>query len=475
LRPQRGKTKLKLNELNSLTILEIAQLFRTQRSSPVEVVRLLLDQIRRTEDKVKAYVTVCEENALKLAEIAEAEIRSSHNLGPLHGIPISIKDIFETEGVRTTCGSKLLSDYVPKHDSTVVRRLKSAGAILLGKTNTHEFALGCITPPTRNPWDLNRIPGGSSGGSAAALAASSAIATTGSDTGGSIRIPASFCGVVGLKPTYCRVSRAGIFPQSWSLDTAGPITARVEDAALLLSIMAGRDELDPSSSCLPVPDYLTASKESVSGLTIGIPSNFFFDHCQEQVLEVVRNGIDTLKGMGCSVVEFEFPHISEFRAAQAVLELVEPCAYHTRALAERPEDFAPDSRMFLEQAMLIPAVHYIQALRFRTIAYSAVSDLMKHFDAIVTPTEPMVACEVGEQLMKFDDLEEDINLATGRYVAPFNLVGLPAISVPCGFSSNGLPIGMQIVGKAYDEATILRIARAYEQKAEWYKQHPQIE
>jgi aspartyl-tRNA(Asn)/glutamyl-tRNA(Gln) amidotransferase subunit A len=436
--------------------------------------RLLIKQIRRTEDKVKAYVTVCEGDGIKLAEAAEPQIKAGHDLGPLHGIPVSIKDIFETEGIPTTCGSKLMSGYVPKRDCTAVKRLKAAGAIVLGKTNTHEFALGAITPPTRNPWDLERIPGGSSGGSAAALAAFSALATTGSDTGGSIRIPASFCGVVGLKPTYGRISRAGIFPQSWSLDTAGPITTRVEDAALLLSIMAGRDELDPTSSRLPVPDYIGMLRDRVSGLTIGVPKNYFFDQCYEDVVEAVREAIDLLKGLGCSIVEFELPHIAEIRAAQATLELVEPCAYHSRSLRERPGDFTPDSRLFLEQALLIPAVDYVQSLRVRALAYSDIAGLFKNFDVIVTPTEPLTAPKVGEQMIKFGNVEEDINLATGRYVAPFNLTGLPAISIPCGFSHDGLPIGMQVVGNAYDESTILRVAHAYEQATKWHEQHPRI-
>jgi aspartyl-tRNA(Asn)/glutamyl-tRNA(Gln) amidotransferase subunit A len=423
---------------------------------------------------VKAYVTVCEENALRLAEVAESELSSGHDLGPLHGIPVSIKDIFETEGILTACGSKLMADHVPNRDCTVVKRLKAAGAIVIGKTATHEFALGCITPVTRNPWNLNRISGGSSGGSAAAIAASSALAATGSDTGGSIRIPASFCGAVGLKPTYSRVSRAGIFPQSWSLDTAGPITARVDDAALLLSIMAGYDEMDPSSSRFPVPNYLDALNNELLDLTVGVPKNYFFDDCQSDVVEAVREGIDVLRGLGCVIFEFDLPHIPEVRAAQAVLELVEPCAYHSRALAERPSDFTPDCRLFLEQGSFISAVDYIQALRFRTVALSDIQESFKHFDVIVTPTEPMVASKVGEQMIRFGDVEEDINVATGRYVAPFNLTGLPAISIPCGFSSEGLPIGMQIIGNAYDESTVLKVAHVYEQKTKWYRERPLI-
>ncbi|HXX73012.1 MAG TPA: amidase, partial [Candidatus Acidoferrales bacterium] len=264
-------------------MLEIAAKIRSHETSPVEVVRLILEQIKRTDRKLKAYTTVCGESAVRLAEGAEAQLRGGHDLGPLQGIPVSVKDLYETEGIRTTCGSKLLQDYVPNTDSTVVSRLKQAGAIVVGKTNTHEFALGVTTPPTRNPWNLDHVPGGSSGGSAAATAVTSAVASTGSDTGGSIRIPSSFCGVVGIKPTYGRVSRAGIFPESWSLDHAGPITKWVEDSALLLRVMAGRDELDPTTSHLPVPDYVEELKREAHGVRIGVPKNFFFEQCHDDV------------------------------------------------------------------------------------------------------------------------------------------------------------------------------------------------
>ena len=463
---------MKLDELRNQTLREIALCIRTGKTSPIEILRLLIEQIHRTEDKVRAYVTVCEEDALRLAETAEFQIKTGRDLGPLHGIPVSIKDLFETAGIKTTCGSKLMADYIPKRDSTVVERLKGAGAIVLGKTNTHEFALGSTTPPTKNPWNLNRIAGGSSGGSAAALAASSALAATGSDTGGSIRIPASFCGVVGLKPTYSRVSRAGLFPQSWSLDTAGPIASRVEDAALLLTVMAGHDERDQTSSREPVPNYLDALNEEMKDVRLGLPANYFFDDCEPDVNSSVREGVDVLRGLGCGTIEFEFPRIPEIRAAQAVLELVEPCATHARSLVERGNDFAPESRLFLEQALFIPAVDYVQALRFRAIVYSEIQRLFEHFDLIVTPTEPLVAPKIGEQLTRVGTLEEDINISTGRYVAPFNLIGLPTISIPCGFSSDGLPIGMQIIGRPFDEATIIRVAHAYESKLKLYKKHP---
>jgi aspartyl-tRNA(Asn)/glutamyl-tRNA(Gln) amidotransferase subunit A len=465
---------MKISELRKLTLLEIGRKIRSGETSPSEIVRLLLEQIHRTDDKLKAYVTVCEESASKLAEAAELQLSAGQDLGPLHGLPISIKDLYETEGIRTTCGSKLMQDYIPKTDSTVVKRLKLNGAIVLGKTNTHEFALGGITPPTRNPWNLNHVPGGSSGGSAAAIAVSSAIASTGSDTGGSIRIPASFCGVVGLKPTYGRVSRAGIFPESWSLDHAGPITRRVEDTALLLKITAGRDELDPTSSELPVPDYVARLKDGVDGLRIGVPSNYFFEQCHEEVSGAVDFAMELLKDLGCSATDFEFPHIPEIMAAYTTLDSCEASAYHEREIEKRADDFQPDVRLLLENGLFIPATYYIQAQRVRAMIFPTIMSLFKQFDAIVTPSEPIVAPEVGQQTVRFGDVEESVDSALVRYLAPFNLTGLPALSIPCGFSKGGLPIGMQIIGKAYDETTVLRIGHAYEQSTDWHLKAPEM-
>ncbi len=464
---------MRISELRNLTLRELATKIRKGETSPSELVRLLFEQIRRTDEKLKAYVTVREEDTvLKLAETVESQLRSGIDLGPLHGIPLSIKDLFETEGIRTTCGSKLMRDYVPQADCTVVTRLKAAGGILLGKTNTHEFALGGVTPPTRNPWNLDHIPGGSSGGSAAAIAATSAIATTGSDTGGSIRIPASFCGVVGLKPTYGRVSRAGVFPESWSLDHAGPITKRVEDSALLLGIMAGYDDADPTSSDRPVQDYVAGLEDNVSW-KIGVPTNHFFEKCEKPVGKAVHDAIDRLVELGCATTEFEFPFLPEIFAAYTTLDSCEASAYHEREIAERAEDFQPDVRLLLEQGLFIPATYYIQALRIRAMVFPRIMKLFKQFDVIVTPSEPMVAPKVGQLSVGFDGVEETADSAMVRYLAPFNLTGLPALSLPCGFS-NGLPIGMQISGKAYDELTVLQVGHAYEKATDWHKKMPEI-
>jgi len=465
---------LKISDLRNLTLLQIALKIRRKETSPSELVRLLLDRIRRTDERVKAYVTVQEEsNLLKLADAAELQLKAGHDLGPLHGIPLSIKDLYETEGIRTTCGSRLMRDYIPKADCTVVKRLKAAGGIVFGKTNTHEFALGGVTPPTRNPWNLNHIPGGSSGGSAAAIAAEMAIAATGSDTGGSIRIPASYCGVAGLKPTYGRVSRAGIFPESWSLDHAGPITRHVEDAALLLGIMAGYDEADPTCADKPVPNYVEGLRARLPW-RIGIPRNHFFEQCEADVSRAVHAAIDRLSEIGCTTHEFEFPYLPEIFAAYTTLDSCEASAYHQMEIAERASEFQPDVRLLLEQGLFIPATYYIQALRIRAMVFPAIMKLFKDFDVMVTPSQPMVAPKVGQTMVKFDGAEETADSAMVRYLAPFNLTGLPALSVPCGFS-NGLPIGMQVIGKAYDENTVLQVGCAYEELTDWHKMAPLLD
>jgi aspartyl-tRNA(Asn)/glutamyl-tRNA(Gln) amidotransferase subunit A len=466
---------MKLSELRELTLLEIAEKIREGKTSPTEIVRLLLDRIRKTDDKLKAYITVLDESSLiKATEASELQLASGHDLGPLHGIPISVKDLFETAGIKTTCGSRVMRDYVPKSDSTVVARLKSAGAIVLGKTNTHEFALGGVTPPTKNPWNIDHIPGGSSGGSAAALAASSAIATTGSDTGGSIRIPASFCGVVGLKPTYSRVSRAGVFPESWSLDHVGPLTRRVEDAALVLKIMAGYDESDPTSSTQAVPDYVTQTHGDLTGIRIGTPNNHFFEHCHEQVTDAINAAIDLFRGMGCKIIGFDFPFLPEIMASHVALDLCEASVYHEREIENRAAEFQPDVRLLLEQGLFLPATYYIQALRVRAMVLPVVTTLFNRFDVIITPTQPMVAPKIDQQLVMFDNGHETVDVAESRYVTPFNLTGLPALSIPCGLSRNNLPIGMQIIGRAFDESTVLRIGNAFESATDWHLKFPEL-
>jgi len=455
---------MRISELRTYTLLELFHLIERGDISSVELVNLLLDQIRRTDGKVKAYVTVCKRTAETLAEAADKQLKREKPKQVLHGIPVSIKDNIETEGIRTTCSSKILRNYIPKKDATAVARLRAAGAMILGKLNTHEFAQGPLTPPTRNPWNLKHIPGGSSGGSGAAVAATSALAALGSDTGGSIRMPAALCGVVGFKPTYGLVSRHGLFPASWSLDHVGPICRRVEDVALLTMLMAGRDPLDPTTSERRPHDDVRAIKRDIKGLRIGIPKNHFFEGCDKRITKSVYRAIDDLLDLECVPVEFHFPDASKMLAARLAIDSCESAAYHSRWLATSASKYRPDVRSALEQGSMIPAIYYIQALRYRSVAIEKIEPLFKEFDVMITPTELMLAPRAGEKVN-----DEAVMHCTGA----FNLLGIPALTVPCAFA-DGLPIGMQIVGNLFDEARVLTVGNAYERVSKLYLKAPPI-
>jgi len=437
--------------------------------SPRDLVNALLERIKETEDKVKAYVTLTGEAARRTAEKAEKEIQRGQYRGLLHGIPVSIKDLMDTRGVKTTYGSRIFSENIPSEDATVVKKLKEAGAIMLGKTNTHEFALGGITPPTRNPWGLERIPGGSSGGSAAAIAAGSALTTLGSDTGGSIRIPASYCGVVGLKPTYGLVSRAGVFPESWSLDHVGPITRYVEDCAVMLQFIVGYDEKDPATRRRKIPDYVAQIQKSVDGLRAGIPRNHFFEHVDHKVLSAVRQAIKVLERLGMSIHELTVPAIDGIMGAYTALDSAEVAANHRRIYAEHAHEYMYESKVYIEAGFFISATQYIDSLRARPKLTAQVLEAMKDVDVMLTPSQPIVAPKIGEKEAFIDGYKEDLMLTMVRFLAPFNLTGLPALSICCGFNSDNLPIGLQIIGKPFQEPTVLRAGHYYEQATEWHK------
>jgi aspartyl-tRNA(Asn)/glutamyl-tRNA(Gln) amidotransferase subunit A len=460
-------------DVRSLTAHSASAMIREGRLSSETLVEMLLARIDETDDRVMAYVTVCRESALKEARKADARLKEKREVGPLHGVPISVKDLIETKGVRTTAGSKLLSTYVPSRDATVVGRLKAAGAIVIGKTNTHEFALGGVSPPTCNPWNLGRIPGGSSGGSAAAIATGSALASLGSDTGGSIRIPASFCGVVGLKPTYGRVSRAGVFPESWSLDHVGPITKTVQDCALVLGVIAGRDPLDGTTSKKPVPSYLSDLDPSIEGVRVGVPDNYFFGPMQKGVRSTIDRAIKNLARLGAKVEHFHFPMADEILGAHTIIDFAESSAYHEDSFRERAGDYQPDVRGLLEQGFLITAVDYIRAQRWRGAFFPRMKSLFKEIDLIVTPTQPMIAPKHGAATVLLGGREIDAVAAMTRFMVPFNFTGQPALSINCGFS-NGLPVGLQIVADHFEEGKILSAALAYEGATKWHLDQPKI-
>ena len=447
---------------------EIAASLRRGELTATDLLEQLLARIDATEPDVKAYVTLCADVARGEAEQAQRELEAGRDKGVLHGLPVSIKDLIETSGLRTTYGSPIYHDHVPQRDATVVRKLREAGAIVVGKTNTHEFALGGITPPTRNPFGLERIPGGSSGGSAAAIAAGSALLSLGSDTGGSIRIPASYCGVVGHKPTYGLVSRIGVFPESWSLDHVGPITRHVDDAAVLLNAIAGFDPDDPNSANRDRPDYLAGIDDGVAGLTIGVPANHFYDDLNGDVETAMRAAVEHLERCGATIREIMVPAVDEMLAAHAAIDLAEIAANHRRIYGEHHERYLEETKPFIEAGLFVRASTYIDAMRVRPRLLNGALESMAGVDVIVVPSQPAVSPLVGEQVVAIGDgRDEDVLSAMVRFLAMFNLTGQPAVSVCCGYDADGLPIGLQVVGRPFDDGMVLRVAQAYQTSTRW--------
>jgi len=458
------------HELQHLTIANAAERFRKGTLSPIQLMEAIFERIDETESKINAYVTICREESLRQAKIAESQINSGVDLGTLHGIPIAIKDVIETEGIRTAAGSKIFSNFVPKQDATVIGRLKSGGAIIIGKTQAHEFALDGPVP-TRNPWNLDKIAGGSSSGSAAAVAISSCLGALGTDTGGSIREPASFCGLVGLKPTYGRVSKTGVIPASWSLDHVGPITKSVRDCALILESISGYDRSDPASTNGRVSKFTADLDGEISNLRIGIPENYFFEEVDDEVLSTVRKAIQELEALGAQTSSINFPMAPEIMDTYSKILFSEVSAYHETFFRERSQDYSQEARSLIELGFFIPAVQYIRAQRLRGLLMKRVLELFVKVDLIVTPTLPIIAPNIGTTRVMINDIENDLGVTT-RNLAPFNLLGLPAITLPCGFSIKGLPIGMQIIGRPFEESTLLRLSNCYEKATNWNDRSP---
>jgi aspartyl-tRNA(Asn)/glutamyl-tRNA(Gln) amidotransferase subunit A len=459
------------------TATELARLLARREVGAVEVTRAFLDRIERLDPRVNSYITVTAEAALREARRLD---QRRGTRGPLHGLPLAFKDLCATKGVRTTAGSRILTDWVPHADATVVERCRAAGAVLLGKLNMHELAYGVTTNnphfgPTRNPWDLERIPGGSSGGAGAAVAASLCVAAVGSDTGGSIRIPAAMCGVVGLKPTYGRVSRHGIVPLSWSLDHIGPLAKTAEDAALLLEVLAGGDPRDPTCSTRAVPKYRAGIRRSSKGMRLGMPQEHFFELLESEVRAAFDSAVAALKRLGLRTQAVSIPSLPQAQAAEVAIMAAEASAYHARALRSRPDDFGPDVRAALELGRLIPATSLIAAQRLRARLATECTAALQRVEALVVPSVAVAAPRIGEQTLQLGALTLDVGILLSRNMMPFNLTGLPAIAVPCGRARTNLPIGFQLVGRPFDEATVLRIAHAYQQATHWHTQHPPLE
>jgi aspartyl-tRNA(Asn)/glutamyl-tRNA(Gln) amidotransferase subunit A len=465
---------MKADQLVKLTIAEAARAFQAGELSPLELTRACLERIEALEPKLNAFVTLLPELAVAEARAAERRLSRGKRLGPLDGIPFAIKDLYKTKGIRTTAGSKILADYIPAEDATCVRRLREQGVVLLGKLNMHEWAFGGTTVvshfgPAHNPWALDRITGGSSGGSGAALAASLCLGSLGSDTGGSIRIPASMCGIVGLKPTFGRVSKYGVVPLSDSLDHAGPMTRSVEDAALVLQAIAGPDSNDLTTEDLPVPDYLAALSGDVQGLRVGVPKSDLLPALQPAVEEGFREAVKALEGLGASLVEVEIEGFAEALASWMLITATEAAAFHRQRLEERPGGFSDQVRTRLQLGLQTRAVDYLRALDAQRRLAAELHRVYGEIDVLVTPTTPATASRIDDELSG-----GGVEASYARFTCPFNLTGQAAISLPCGFDSQGLPVGLQIVGRPFDEGTVLRVAHAYEQASDWHLQRPPL-
>jgi aspartyl-tRNA(Asn)/glutamyl-tRNA(Gln) amidotransferase subunit A len=463
-------------DVANLSVADAARALRNGDYSPLELTDAYLRRIEALNPSINAYITVTSERAREDARRATEEMAAGNVRGPLHGIPIAHKDLYETAGIRTTGGSKIHADYIPTADCTVARKLRDAGTILLGKLNTHEYAYGVTTNnphygPTRNPWDLERIPAGSSGGSGAAIAAGLASATTGSDTGGSIRMPASLCGVVGLKPTFGRVSKAGVLPLSYRYDHTGPLTRTVEDAALMLNAMAGYDPLDPATVRMPVPDVAADLGLGVRGLRIGVVREYFFAELEEDIAAALEDAITELQRLGAQFYDVAIPGVAEGLGGTFGQVLAEAQSIHAQSLRERPRDFGADVLQMLS-SYTPTASDLLSGQRAVDTLTAAMRSALETVDVLLTPTTPIAAPLIGQDVVRYGSLTESVMGAMIRCTAPFNTTHLPALSLPCGFNRLGLPIGLQIAGRPFDEATVLRVGHAYERATDWHLRSP---
>jgi aspartyl-tRNA(Asn)/glutamyl-tRNA(Gln) amidotransferase subunit A len=465
-----------MTDLPWLGVLDLAGAIAARRLSPVEVVRAYLERIERLDGDLRSYLAVFADSALNEAHAAEATVQAGRSLGPLHGVPFAVKDLFDVAGTPTTAGSQIFAE-IPERDSTAVARLRAAGAVLLGKLNLHEFAFGPEgsnphhgTP--HNPWAVaHHLPGGSSSGSGVAVAAGLAPVALGSDTGGSIRIPAACCGTVGLKPTYGRVSRAGVVPLAWSLDHAGPLTRRVADAAAVLAVLAGHDLADPSSQYVPVPDYVGGLAGSVRGLRVGLLREYV-EQSDAEVAAAVTEAARVLAWLGCTIQEVTLVHARYGLAASYAVLSCEALAYHEPLLRRHAARYAEDVRRRLAVSAFLSATDYLKGQRARRLIREEIDETFGRVDCLLAPTLPVAAPPLTAAEVRIGDRTESTRVALTSFTRLFNLSGHPALAVPCGFSRAGLPLSLQIAGRAFDEATVLRLGRAYEEATDWHRRRP---
>ena len=467
------------DELHYMSAWELSGLIRSREVSPVEVVEACLARIEKTEPTLNSFITLTPERARSAAQRAEDEIARGNYRGPLHGIPVGLKDLFNTAGVKTTSGTRIYDNFVPQEDCTVATRFGQAGAILLGKLNMHPLAFG----PTgenddyghmHNPWNPERITGGSSGGSGSAAAAGQCTITMGSDTGGSVRIPAALCGIVGLKPTYGRVSRAGLTPLSWCLDHPGPMVRNVEDAALTMNVIAGHDPRDHATSGSPVPDYTSALTGDIRGLRIGVVKEYFETEIDPAVATLTQQAITVLGELGAEIVEVSLPLYEYAQPISNAILSAEATAANRDILLSDGDKLYPQVRERLEEGLFISAAEYLRAQQARQVFCQQVAGLLNDVDLLAGPVEPVTAPKILERRIEIGGEALPAVPMLTKYTRVYNITGSPAISVPCGFGPDGLPVGLHLAGRNFDESTVLRAAYAYQQATDWHTRRPPL-
>jgi aspartyl-tRNA(Asn)/glutamyl-tRNA(Gln) amidotransferase subunit A len=462
-----------------LSLTEVAQAIAQKHVSSREVTQSCLDRIADWQPRLNAFVAIEADEALAAADAADAALAGGNHRGALHGVPLAHKDMYYDVGRIVSCGSKIRRDWVASSTATALQRLKDAGTVRLGSLQMAEFAYGptghnAHFGPVHNPWHVDHVTGGSSSGSGSAVAARLTFAALGSDTGGSIRMPAHFCGVTGLKTTVGRVSRAGAMPLSQSLDTVGPLARSAQDCALLLGLMAGADPEDPTASSEGVPDYLAATREPIKGLTIGIPRAFYVDDLDPEIARVLEETTATLQREGARVVQVDLPDQRQLTAASQLVLAAEAAAFHKRWMIERPQDYGPQVLMRLQNGLAIPAVSYLEALRWRGPALAAHVSATSAVDAVLAPVAPVAAPTIVESdVGNGPDAEAVIQRLT-RFTRPVNYLGLPSLAIPAGFTGTGLPIGMQLIGGSFDEAMLLRIGAAFQRATDFHASRPEF-
>jgi aspartyl-tRNA(Asn)/glutamyl-tRNA(Gln) amidotransferase subunit A len=462
-----------------MSLTAVAKAIADKQVSSHEVTRSCLHRIAQWQPRLNAFMALEAEQALKAADEADAALAKGNAKGVLHGVPLAHKDMYYEAGKVVTCGSKIRRDFVATTTSTALRRIKDAGTIRLGTLQMAEFAYGptghnAHYGPVHNPWNVDHITGGSSSGSGSAVAARLTFAALGSDTGGSVRMPAHFCGVTGLKTTVGRVSRAGAMPLSQSLDTVGPLAQSAEDCALLMGLMAGADPEDPTAVNLPVPDYVAATKGSLKGIRIGVPTAFYVDDLDSEVARVLDETVATLKREGAEIVKVELPDQRQLSSASQLVLAVEAAAFHKRWMIERLEDYGAQVRMRLENGLAVPAVTYLEAMRWRGPALSAHNAAVAGVDAVIAPVSPIPAPTIAESDVGGGPGAEAVIQRLTRFTRPVNYLGVPSLSIPSGFARNGLPVGMQLIGRSFDEATLLRIGAAFQRATDFHARVPKL-